>query len=339
MHFSPTPSFFPVLCRWLWLLVLLAVDVAPARAQAPPFSDGFDEPALVGRVAAALENITRRIRPGQIGYATLWDGNFYVQCRRLADRKFGCEAAGPAMQPSLARVLTEERRGRMASSGWVVDPRFGNYVRTFAAETPVSVLAADLLAVIARSYGGDLSRIETETEWIADTPCPPRNGYSQNLAGRVSDAPSMRATAVHDCFFTPEPPAPEARSAGELSALYGAEVAAEIQRLRVNSARRVYAVFSAGIGYVQCMPESPEALYCEAQSAESWPALSALLTPERVALLHQAGFEDPGYAPNYARRYRFDEFDDGALAAIILTLLHDVYGYTGAEALEISTEQ
>jgi hypothetical protein len=339
MHFWPASSFHPVSWRQLWLLVLLAFWPTPGWAQGPPLSNGIDDAALVRRVTAALDNITRRVRPGEVGYATVWEGNFYVQCRRLPDRRFGCEAAGSTMQPSLARVLTVERRERMASFGWVVDPRFGNYARSFAAETPAAALAANLLAVIVRSYGGDLSRIEMQTEWIADMPCPPRNGYSQNLAGRVSDALSMRATALLDCSFTPEPPPHAAGSAGDLIALYGAEVAAEIQRLRVNHAQPVYAVFSAGIGYVQCMPESPETLYCEAQSAESWPALSALLTPERIALLHQAGFEDPGYAPNYARRYPFDAFDDGTLAAAVLTLLHDVYGYTGAEALEISTEQ
>ena len=336
MHFSPARSFFRACCGLL--LVILITWPAPGRAQAPALLGGVDEPALVQRVAAALDNITQRVRPGRVGYATVWDGNFYVQCRRLEDRRIRCEAAGSTMQPSLTSVLTEGRRGRLASLGWVVDPRFGNYVRTFPAETPAAVLAADLLGVIARSYGGEMSRIETETEWVADMPCSPRNGFSQNLAGRISDAPSMRDTAVLGCAFLPEPPPPEARSAGELIAIYGAEVAAEIQRLRVNHARHVYAIFSAGIGYVQCMPESPEALYCEAQSAESWPALAALLTADRVALLHRAGFEDPGYAPNYARRYRFDAFDDGTLAAAILTLLYEVYGYTGAEALEISTE-
>jgi hypothetical protein len=38
------------------------------------------------RVAAVLENITNLNRPGQDGYATVWDGNKYVQCKRLSDR-------------------------------------------------------------------------------------------------------------------------------------------------------------------------------------------------------------------------------------------------------------
>ena len=46
------------------------------------------------RVAAVLENITNLNRPGQDGYATVWDGNKYVQCKRLSDRNLRCEAAG-----------------------------------------------------------------------------------------------------------------------------------------------------------------------------------------------------------------------------------------------------
>jgi hypothetical protein len=41
-------------------------------------------------VAAALENITNLNRPGQDGYATVWDGNKYVQCKRLPDRNLRC---------------------------------------------------------------------------------------------------------------------------------------------------------------------------------------------------------------------------------------------------------
>ena len=38
-------------------------------------------------IEATLDNITNLNRPGQDGYATVWDGNKYVQCRRLADRR------------------------------------------------------------------------------------------------------------------------------------------------------------------------------------------------------------------------------------------------------------
>lgn len=150
----------------------------------------------------------------------------------------------------------------------------------------------------------------------------------------------MRATALLECSFSPNPQQPRsAGSAQELIEIYGTRVAAEIQRLRINSGYRVYAVFSAGIGYIQCAPQtSPLAFYCEAQSAESWPALSSVLTADRVAKLKRAGYSDPGRAPNYSRNYPFSAFTDAKVAGEILTLLHEVYGYNGAQELRISTE-
>ena len=91
---------------------------------------------------------------------------------------------------------------------------------------------------------------------------------------------------------------------------------------------------------MQCQPDTnPDAFYCEAQSTESWPALAAVLTPDRIARLHAAGFADPGRAPNYAKTYPIDQIDDVALASELLTLLHDAYGYSGASALDVKTEE
>jgi hypothetical protein len=110
--------------------------------------------------------------------------------------------------------------------------------------------------------------------------------------------------------------------------------------LRINLTRRVYVVFDAGIGYVQCMPETaPPAMFCEAQSKESWPALAAILTPERVARLHRVGYQDPGRTPNYWKTYPLDKFADAAIANELLTILYDVYVYTGAAKLKVKTEQ
>jgi hypothetical protein len=107
----------------------------------------------------------------------------------------------------------------------------------------------------------------------------------------------------------------------------------------LNSTRRVYVVFDAGIGYVQCAPEAPSsAIYCEAQSAESWPALAAILTSERVARLKSAGYAEPGRAPNYSKSYPAGAFSDAAIARELLTILYEVYGYKGAGRLKISTE-
>jgi hypothetical protein len=65
------------------------------------------------RVEAALNNIAALQRPGQDGIATFWDGNKYVQCRRIPDQALRCESAGTLMQPSLGRVVGPERIARL----------------------------------------------------------------------------------------------------------------------------------------------------------------------------------------------------------------------------------
>ncbi|WP_342363080.1 TY-Chap domain-containing protein [Terrarubrum flagellatum] len=318
-----------------------AIGVAFAQLLAASLSVTAQTPSVVSRVSAALQNVSDLIRPGRVGYATIWDGNKYVQCRRAAQKEMRCEASGATMQPSLRRVLTPERLTRLDTLGWRLDPSFGNYVRVFPAETTAIRIAEQITTALADGYDAKIAALEVETKWVADTPCPPRNGPTQNLAGMVSDAPSMRATSVRACTYKPDAIAEAtqpANSAAELFASQGATTASEIQRLRINSERRVYVIFSADIGYVQCAPESSVAIYCEAQSAESWPALAALLTPERLAFLRQAGFSDPGRSPNYWRSYSLDQYDEAAIARELLTVLYEVYGYRGATKLKISTE-
>ena len=70
----------------------------------------------------------------------------------------------------------------------------------------------------------------------------------------------------------------------------------------------------------------------------AWPALVSVLTPDRLARLHAAGYADPGRAQNYAKTYPLDKYDDDAIASEVITLLHDAYGYNGAEQLMIKTE-
>jgi hypothetical protein len=295
------------------------------------------------RIGAALDNITNLNRPGQDGYAAIWDGNKYVQCRRLADRSLRCESAGTLMQSSLEHVLTAERVARLIALGWRLDPSFGNYVQVFPADAPSSLVADKIVQVLGEAYDANVAELEVQSTWVPSEPCPPRNGPSQNLAGIVNDAPSMAATAVHTCVYKPQAdlgPNLPASSAAELIGFYGAKVTAEIQRLRVNARRRVFAVFEAGIGYVQCQPDiSPPTIYCEAQSAESWEALASVLTRERVHRLHELGFADPGRAPNYSKTYATDQIDDIAIASELLTVLHDIYGYTGQPTLKIKTEE
>jgi hypothetical protein len=294
------------------------------------------------RIEAALQNMMSLERPGQEGFATMWDGNKYIQCGRAPDRGLRCEAAGTLMQPSLERVLTPERIGQLTALGWHLDPSFGNYVQLFPADTSASFIADKILQVLGKAYSADLANLEVETTWVPSEPCPPRNGPTQNLAGMINNAPSMRATAIHACSFTPKPdlgPSTPASSAAELFDFYGGRVSGEIARLRVNVERRVFVVFEAGIGYVQCEPhDPPPRIYCEAQSAESWEALASILTPERVALLHADGFADPGRSPNYWKTYPTDKNDDATIAREVLTILHDVYGYNGLPRLKIITE-
>ena len=97
-----------------------------------------------------------------------------------------------------------------------------------------------------------------------------------------------------------------AAAAADLLATYGPRVTGEIQRLRINFERHIFVVFETGGGYVQCAPQTqPPAIYCEAQSADSWPVLARILTADRVARLHAAGFADPGRTPNYWKTIRW----------------------------------
>jgi hypothetical protein len=221
-----------------------------------------------------------------------------VQCGLAARGGYRCEAAGATLQPSLQSVLTPERVKRLTALGWRLDPHFGNYVQTFPASSTAGQVA--FAAVLALETGYDVENLiglEVETDWLPSEPCPPRNGFSQNLAGMINNAPAMAATAIRACDYAPPQATPNAGSAELLTQLYGPRVTAEIQRLRVNLRRNVFAVFDAGIGYIQCEPQtSPDVIYCEAQSPASWAALSSVLTPERLARLHGAGYADPGRA-------------------------------------------
>jgi hypothetical protein len=315
----------------------LAVLGWPDRGVAASPSSGRDA------VEAALQNLITLDRPGQDGYATVWDGNKYVQCGRTPDHALRCEAAGALMQSSLAHVLTPEKVARLAALGWRLDPSFGNYVRTFPATAPLDQVAGGLLQALAEGYDADVGNLQVQTDWIASEPCPPRNGPSQNLAGVINDAAEMQATAVHACFYIPEAgaePRASASTASDLIGVYGPRITGEIQRLRVNLNRDVRVILDTDAGYVQCEPQtSPPAIYCEAESADSWPGLASILTPERVAALHAAGFADPGRAPNYWKTYPLDRFGDDAIARELLTVLHDDYGYTGSPKLKVTTEK
>lgn len=298
-----------------------------------------DPAANRSRIEAALSNIVSLERPGQDGLALIWDGNKYVQCRRMVDHSLRCEAGGALLQPSLAHVLTPERIARLAKLGWQLDPSFGNYAQIFPATTPVNQMSEKILKALKEGYDANLADLGVRSDWIKSQPCPPRNGPTQNLAGVINDAPSMAATAIHGCAYT-TPGSPSIQSVADLIGVYGPRVTGEIQRLRINIDRRVFVVFDTTGGYVQCESETqPNAIYCEVQSADSWPMLSAVLTPERVARLHAVGYADPGRAPNYSKTYLLEKFDDAAIAHELLTVLYQVYSYHGAPKLKIKTEK
>jgi hypothetical protein len=316
----------------LAVIVLLALEL---RDAATPLS----AQTAIARIDNALQNITNLARAERVGYATFWDSNKFVQCRRMPNRDLRCEAAGTILQPSLKNVLTDTRLNRLDTLGWIVDPAFGNYVNTFAPNQPTLAIANQIERILREAYGADMTALDISTRWVADIPCPPRVGRSQNLAGSVNDLPSMSAVVLRTCTYTAPPvPAPAAASAIELIAIYGGSVAVEIQRLRINARQRVWVIFDAGIGYVQCRPDGATDIACEGQSIQSWPALTAILTPQRIALLHQMGYADPGITPNYSKSYPQKTYTDSAIAAELLTVLFEVYGYTGAGQLKIKTE-
>lgn len=296
-------------------------------------------------VESAITTMKALDRPGQIKLATMWDGNKYIQCRQMGDQSIRCEAGGALMQPSLEHVLTPDRITRLTTRGWTLDPSFGNYVKTFPASTSANAIADEIVATLSQAYDADIPNLEVQTKTVADEPCPPRNGWTQNLAGSINDAKSMARFAVHACAYKPANDEPAHKlgpgsTAADLIALYGPTVTVEIQRLRLNIHRRVFVAFDTGLGYAQCESQTePDGFYCETQSADSWPVLAAVLTPERIARLHAAGYADPGRAPNYSKTYLADKITDAQLAAELLTLLHDVYGYYGATKLEVHTEE
>lgn len=307
-----------------FVALLMLSAVAPA----------ISAPAIPGskaRIETALRNLTTARRPGQDTLATIFDGNKYVQCRR-ASKSLLCEAAGALMQSSLERVLIPERIERLTAMGWRLEPSFGNYVQTFPPELPLHDIVNKIIETLAEGYDANINELDVRNDWVKSERCPPRNGPSQSLAGMINNATQMAATAVHACAYTP------IRSASDVVNAYGKQIEAEVKRLRTNAKRNVFFVIQAGIGYVQCAPASG-AIYCEAQSADSWSMLAHVLTSERVERLHAAGFSDPGRSPNYWRVYSFPEFDEAAIARELLTILYDVYGYEGPAKLKVLSQR
>jgi len=323
---------------FVFVAMLFAASFATGQAAAQT-DNGFA--ATHQRVEAAITNIIQLVRPNEDGVATVWDGNKFVQCRHMVDDVLRCEAAGALMQPSLSHVLTSERVAALTNAGWRLDLSFGNYVQTLQATLPAGAIADKLIAALAAGYDADPAKLEVGTSWIERQACPPRAGPSQNLAGSINDSPKMAAVAVIGCaYLAPPADPPPLETLNALVARDGQRVVGEIGRLRVNAGRHVFVMFQAGIGYVQCAPQTePLAMYCEAQSAEEWQALAAVLTPEHVTRLHELGFTNPGRAPNYWQVYDADKSSNETVARNVLAVLFEVYGYRGLPALEVLDER
>ncbi len=317
-----------------------AVVAVSTLAAAAAFAADWP-PAKKALVVDAIANMLTLDRAGEIGLATVFDGNKFVQCRRLDDRSIRCEAAGTLLQPSMSHTLTPAKLEALEAFGWTLDPSFGNWVQNFPADTTPQKLQIEVESALTEVYGVDPATLETRTDWVAKEECPPRRGFTQDLAGSIGEIRSVKFPAIRACAWRPiADPAAQIKTGDidDLMSAFGARMTGELQRIRVNSDRRVFVIFDAGIGYVQCSPE-PDSFYCEAQSADAWAPLASVLTPDRIERLHAAGFADPGRSPNYWRNYPIPATADAALAHELIAVLHDVYGYRGKPALKISTDQ
>jgi hypothetical protein len=178
----------------LAILVILGLIVAGTSSAEPS--------TATPKIIEALDNVRNLMRPGQDDYATVWEGDKYVQCHALPDQSLFCETASATMQPSLERVLTSERKQRLTNLGWRLDPSFGAYTQVFAPTLTLDKTAERILASLRQGYDADLTFIEVQTRWVAHRTCPPRRGPGQNLAGLVDDSPMMAATALHGCAYS-----------------------------------------------------------------------------------------------------------------------------------------
>jgi hypothetical protein len=162
------------------------------------------------------------------------------------------------------------------------------------------------------------------------------------LAGAIALLAIVSGVAAATVPTQRPPPSlakPVPASVDDLYGAYGGRMETELQRLRANLAQDVFVIFGTDVGYVQCATNrEPDGLYCEAQSAQSWPALAGVLTPERIARLHRLGYADPGPSPNYAKTYPLAGLDLAAVTRELITILHDIYCYRDAPELSVTTE-
>lgn len=301
-----------------WVMLSTALLVAPGWAATAGAAQSPQD-----ALAAAIAAVRGAQRPGYDQLATVRDGAALIQCRASADQGalLDCEAASGETTP--------DRINRLERRGWLPVSIDGGYTRIFGPRAPDQEVAGQIMAALAEGYAADPTRLKVATSAAPSPPCPARAGPDQTVAGACAYTPPLHEPPVLGPGATTD----------DIVETYAHEVRTEIARLRASRGRRAFAVFDAKAGYIQCETRpSADGLYCEAQSAESWRALAPVLTPERVALLHAAGYADPGPAPNYSKTYPPGSDDDMATAREILTLLHQVYGYDGLDPIAITTE-
>jgi len=98
-----------------------------------------------------------------------------------------------------------------------------------------------------------------------------------------------------------------------------------------------YCVLEAGSTYVQALARPAcSTIELEAVSGRSWPAVGAILTPERIRLLAELGFEPPGpRSPNYLQDVEIVGGDDlDRAGGLMARVLIDVYGVNPCAAIE-----
>lgn len=139
----------------LAVLVVLGLIVA-GKASAEPLS-------AKPKVIEALDHVRNLARPRQDIYATIWEGDKFVQCHAPSDQGLSCETASPTLQPALEGVLTPDRRKRLAALGWRLEPSFGAYSQSFPSSLSLEQIADRILAALNQGYDADLTFVEVET--------------------------------------------------------------------------------------------------------------------------------------------------------------------------------
>ncbi|MBR0851874.1 hypothetical protein JQ543_29335 [Bradyrhizobium diazoefficiens] len=90
-----------------------------------------------------------------------------------------------------------------------------------------------------------------------------------------------------------------------------------------------FCVFETDRGYFQCLAHwSGTSLLCESVSEKNYPAIAAIITPEKAdRLVREFGFRAPGDSGNFAQRIDVRGNDDLAyVARLAFRVLRDVYG-------------